>query len=351
MKYKKACAVILAAALILSCSACAKNVKTSIDEVVSSDAETSAAESMDSTTDSGITTDTSAATTTETTASAAQTTKKPTTTKKQEIIKKPVVQPKSDGSNGNSAAFTTTKATTVPPASSSDQQKLYQLYSAAYAKTTALKSIDADFSLVMNMSMSGQSSSANCSGNVKETMNGGDIKALVHESLQGSGESQTFDAYYANGYMYISTNGQKVKGKVDVSSFESQTSVSLSSKDLTEKDFQYAKSSVSNGYTTITMNLSGDSAGSILGSSLNESSQNSKNNYSDITVEVVITPDGYLKSLLIKCNVTETISTSSSTTPSDLKMDMTVKYTYNNPGQPVTITAPSDLNSYQEISE
>ncbi|MPN45171.1 hypothetical protein SDC9_192738 [bioreactor metagenome] len=78
--------------------------------------------------------------------------------------------------------------------------------------------------------------------------------------------------------------------------------------------------------------------------------------FSNASFIIAIGSNGYVKSTQLKCSVTVSAdvpdhSDYDSTVKTNINMDMTVSMTYNNPGQKVTITPPSDLANYQEASD
>lgn len=360
---KKILTICLAAVLILSFSSCSKAKNVPVDDQVTSDTEISSVsdETMETApeTTADTTTQTSAASTeaasTKTTA-AAKITKKTASTQPKSAksatqnLKNELNKGASTPSSSSSSSAPVKKVT--PPVStktvSAAQQQYYSTYQNAMKKTNSLTSMDYKSSTEMNFSGS-SAVSFKSDANMKVAKNGSDIKVIGEENVQGTGiDSIDMSFYYADGTFYLSTNGEKVKEKMNISDFESatETSVPSSSSGLTEDDFAYSESTSSNGETTITLNLTPESMKRMAGSSLSDIG--SDINFSELSYRCVINKDGYIVSEDIECNatVTETENGKSSTE----NMYLSVKLTINNPGQPVTITPPSDLSSYQDSS-
>lgn len=361
---KKILTICLAAALILSFSSCSKAKNVPVDDHSTSDSEISSASDTDETmettpdTDADTTAQTSAASTAATNANttAAQTTKKTTAAQPKSVknatqdLKNKISQAANTPSSNSSSAPV---KTVTPPVStktvSAAQQQYYATYQNAMRKTNSLTSMDYKSSTEMDFSGS-SAFSLKTSGSIKMARNGSDIKILEEENIQETGKSSSdISFYYADGTIYISANGEKVKGKADISDFESETATSVpsSSNGLTEDDFAYSKAESSNGETTITLDLTPETMKKMTGSSLSDISNNI--NFSELSYRCVINQNGYIVSETIECNgtVTETEKGKSSTE----KMYILIQTTLNNPGQPVTITPPSDLSSYQDSSD
>ena len=131
---------------------------------------------------------------------------------------------------------------------------------------------------------------------------------------------------------------------------------------LTEADFKNAKSTTAGGTTTITLTLSQAKLQELLGS-LAQNTASGFGDYdtgnspvfSNASFIIAIGWNGYVKSTQLKCSVT--VSTDmpdsndhTSTVKTNVNMNINISMTYNNPGQKVTITPPSDLADYQESS-
>lgn len=358
MKRTKITAVILSAALILSFSACTKSTKSIADDP-STDEETTYTD-INNTTDSIISTDfatladTSAASTTETTAAPAQTSQKANA-----AAKATKTNDKSDmfinAGSGGSTTVTTTKAVTVPTAAPAVQQSLYDIYKAAYNKTHALSSLNANYTSDAKGSMSGSFLyDDSYSGNYKMVSNGNDLTAQIQDNENFSGrsssQSSSLSFYFAGGYEYVSASNTKDRFQSDQTCMENDANVLHAAYCLPETDFKYAKSSVSNGSTTITLNPGSDSANKLIGESWDSSYKSGSNSFSDSTVVIVINPQGFISSIQITSNESEPLKNPNDGKIYTLILNDTMKITYNNPGQSVTVTAPSDLSSYKAIN-
>lgn len=373
---KKILTVCLAAALVLSFSSCSKAKKASVEEPVVSESEISSASDAEETeetmaeTSAETTTQTSVASTTaagtgKTTAakSANKTTSAPPKTTKDvtDDLKKKITNPIPSGDDSstapssNSSTGGNTVQNVTPPVSTKTptdiQKQYYAAYQKASQKTNALASFDYSTSLKLDMEETGQSSySLQETGNIKMATNGSNIKMLENETMQEiGGNSETMSLYYADGTLYLSVNGQKEKLKLDPSELQSETGVSLtgSSSDLSENDFAYSESTSSNGDTVITLDLTPESTKEIVNSSL--AGLGNDMNFSKIAFRFVINKDGYVVRQEMECNATLTETENGKTETANIYLSLTI--TLNNPGQPVTITPPSDLSSYKEITE
>lgn len=344
--------ILLAAAFILSFSACARRTKTNAGETALSEAESDDAEITDTLTD--ITdTMTSAETATETTAN--------TTTATVQTNKQTTATTKAQKAKDNSGIFdnlnnapklTTTKVTTGTTAAPASQQSAYDIYKAAFDKTNSLTSFDADFVSNSNASVSGTFLyDDSISGNYKMVRNGGSLKALIQENEKFKGSTtgsqiSNLSFYFANGKEYVSADDKFYKFESDQTRIENDAVVLHNSKALSEQDFEYAKFSTSNGYTTITLNPSSRSTETLVGSSWDSLYKYGSNTFTDATENIEINPQGYIDSIQLKCNEIEPLKNPNNNSLLALTMTNTMTVTYKNPGQPVTMTLPPDLSSF-----
>lgn len=356
--------VCLTAALILSLSSCAGSHKTVADETPVSESEISSetntgteeAEQTTSDTDVSTTDQTSTAPTTTTAASAPKTTaapSKPAQSNANNVAKAVGVQhnigssPANSSKTGGTAPVTNVK-TIDSKSSSTAQQKLYDAYQKAVTKTNSLNACDYDMSMQIQANENGKSYSETMSGNLKMVKSGSSFQLLSSENIQDGSQSANILFYYADGTLYLSNGSEKIKCSMDLSTMESttQTSVPSSSKELLEKDFEYSESSSSDGSTVITLNITPESLKKLYGNSFASTSDGA--NYFNASMQFVISKDGYLTSSLMKCNakLTTTVNGKQET----IDMYISYKMTLNNPGQPVTITPPAHLGTYQEIT-
>lgn len=233
---------------------------------------------------------------------------------------------------------------------------------ASSQKMNALTSTDSDFSVDMNIESSGTSLTTRSTGNAKAILNGSDTKYLVHTNSQVQGKTVDSDCYYSDGYVYVSSSGQKVKEKMDLSSFLSEEqSQSLLTNNYPENDFDSASVSTYDGDTIIDATIPAQDAQKIADSAAKNYlsklgiAQSINFQYSDINFELIVGSDGYVKSSNAKFTITMSLANStqpnvSNSSNAETKMSMTISNTYNNPGQAVTITPPSDLSSYKETA-
>lgn len=244
--------------------------------------------------------------------------------------------------------------------SSAPQQKPYEVYLASTQKMSALTSTDSDFTVDMTIEASGSSTAMKTTGNAKTVTNGTDVKCLIHSDIQMLGQTVNTDCYFADNYLYVSAAGQKIKQKMDLSTFMKSENQNILSASYPEKDFDSASITNADGDTTIQVILLAEDAqkifDSVTSSTLSKlgSGNSMKFQYSDISLEVTVNSDGYVKTTGAKCTVTMSLGSSAASSGTsvaadqDIKMDMTITNTYNNPGQSVTITPPSDLSVYKE---
>lgn len=192
--------------------------------------------------------------------------------------------------------------------------------------------------------------------------NGSDAKYLVHSSSQILGQTIDTDSYYDNNYLYLSMAGQKIKEKMDLSTFKKSENQSILSSNLDEKDFDTATITQADGSSTIDVTLSDEDAQKIFDSAASsilsklQDGDSLKFQYSNVTFEITVNPDGYVKTINANCTITmsgaigTTSTGSSSASDSTMKMDMKISSSFNNPGQDVTVTPPSDLSEYKETA-
>lgn len=225
-----------------------------------------------------------------------------------------------------------------------------EIYDAASKKSQELTSVDASCVMDMNMTQGEETMDISMDMDMKITgVNTDSMRYLMDGTTSTMGQSMDTHMYYEAGYCYMDLMGQKVKYAMDLDQITEQVTQSLGSSTM---DSSYmsdikAEKDGDNQILTFTADASKmDSyAKELMGTMGDTMDELGDVEYTikSVTGESVVNKDGYFSSAKVKMDMDMTMEGETVS----LTMDMDV--TYNNPGQDVEITAPTDLDSYMEV--
>ncbi len=270
------------------------------------------------------------------------------------------------GGNAGSEA-STTSTVTAPP----DARALYQEMN---AKMEPLTSMDANFSMRITILLGESSLVTNMEGTVRAA-GLPDKPALTADiSTSSMGQSVSMSLYYADNVMYIAAKDAYMDSKIKIpvptelpenSDDETQEELLAALKEkaalLQEKMLDSAVAIEKNGDTQITLTipavdlwhfieaLSSELPEDTFSGDLDLSAQPEM---SDLAVTLTMNSERYLTEMLMECEAVAPVQTEESSSVSSgsntVRVSLSVKL--NNPGEPVEIIQPADLDSYQEQS-
>lgn len=222
------------------------------------------------------------------------------------------------------------------------------LYDEASKKVSEMSSMDMDYDMSMTMTQGEETIDMTMSMNMKmDGMNTENMQYLATGKTSAMGQDMDMQMYYADGYYYMETMGQKMKYAMDIPSLMEQINQSVEGANMDSSYMKEisAKADGDNQILTFTADASKMDAYvqdvmSAMGSAANM--EGVTYTIKEVSGETVVNKDGYFTTSKIKMVMEMTVQGETM----NVNMDMTG--IYNNPGQPVTITAPS-LDGYTEI--
>lgn len=223
-----------------------------------------------------------------------------------------------------------------------------ELYDTASKKASEMTSMDMDYDMTMTMAQGGESIDVTMSMNMKmDGINTEDMRYLATGTTSAMGQDVDMQMYYADGYYYMETMGQKMKYAMDVNALMEQVQQSVEGANMDSsylKDIS-AKEDGDNQILTFTADASKmDSYVQDVMSAMGSAANMEGVSYTikEVSGESVVNKDGYFTTAKIKMVMEMTMQGET------MNVDMNMNAVYNNPGQPVTITEPN-LDGYTEI--
>lgn len=221
----------------------------------------------------------------------------------------------------------------------------------ASQKSSTLNEMDGTLAMDITMTMAGQELKMPITGDIKYVKAEDKLEMLTNMNMELMGQKLDMAVYYKDGYMYTSAMDQKVKIATDIETATKQAmSVAPVESDMlkevtTEKVDGGTKYIVTidetkmNDYLTQVLGSTMGSAGMGVGT-MNLS--NMKDYY------MVVNSEGYVTEQNISCDMTMNVNGGEAVGEVEVQATMALNLKVNNPGKPVTITAPADLDAYVE---
>lgn len=235
---------------------------------------------------------------------------------------------------------------------------VYEQYVQAAAKTNALGQMDADVNMEMSMGIAGSTFQTTVSGTMKADHSGGSPVMDMALNMALLGQSIDMHVYYADGVAYYDAQGTKYKMALPIDQLKEQTD------QVSTQILQFDESAILKSMATsekegsrYRVTVSADAIQSYLKDAMGSTMQNSDSSslvdlnsmnlqFSDVDVSFLIGKDGYIHEQTLQFTCTADMDAmSSGVMTGEMEMTYDATVTYNNPGQPVTITAPN-LNEY-----
>ena len=220
------------------------------------------------------------------------------------------------------------------------------LYKEAVAKTGKLESIDVSMKVTMDMTAAGESITVTTTTGIQLDQSASTPKMAMKSNVEVPGQGNVeLMMYYADGYIYLDSNGQKVK---QAASSEDALSgaAGMAVEEIEEKAFKDLKMETKDGVTTLTFTADGaqmtEYVQTLLASSQTVTSADELK-ISDVTGKVTVNKDQYITGMTMNIPLTMTVS------GQEFTCNLALDITYNNPGQPVNIDFP-DFSEYTEIA-
>lgn len=229
-------------------------------------------------------------------------------------------------------------------------EQVYQTYNTGIEKFNQLDSFDMSVDVNMNMQLKGTKLDIPITMSMQSSNLSSDPEYLVNSSITILGAQTTSQVYYKNGYVYLAAAKNKYKQAMSLDDMKKNyatASIDIFNKDLLKQ----ARLTKTKDGSTITVLLNGNTLKDKLNSmffNMDTLFENfggvEKFSFGNLSATLNYNNDGYLTSEVINYDMNCT----DSSTPLNAKVKCT--FNINNPGQPVAITPPADLNTYISIS-
>ena len=223
------------------------------------------------------------------------------------------------------------------------------IYDEASKKTSELKDMDLTTNVAMTMSQGDQTIDVTTAMDIQMTgANTEDMRYLATGKTSMAGQDIYMSMYYEGGYYYMETMGQKIKYAMDLNQLMEQVKQSTEGanmessymKEITaKKDGENqrltftADAEKMDAYVQDIMSSMGTAAAGMEGVTYK---------IKEASGEAVVNKDGYFSSMKIKMLMDMEVQGET------ISIDMDTDAVYRNPGQVVTLAAPS-LDGYQEV--
>ena len=223
------------------------------------------------------------------------------------------------------------------------------IYDEASKKTSELKDMDLTTNVAMTMSQGDQTIDVTTAMDIQMTgVNTEDMRYLATGKTSMAGQDIDMSMYYEGGYYYMETMGQKIKYAMDLNQLMEQVKQSTEGanmessymKEITaKKDGENqrltftADAEKMDAYVQDIMSSMGTAAAGMEGVTYK---------IKEASGEAVVNKDGYFSSMKIKMLMDMEVQGET------ISIDMDTDAVYRNPGQVVTLAAPS-LDGYQEV--
>ena len=250
-------------------------------------------------------------------------------------------------------------------AAAEDPQAVYQ---AAEEKTNALTSMDVGGTgtitvAVEDRSTGGmtQTASMDMGFNLDMQVNAEDpqnpqMKMLMDMSMLG--ETINMEMYFRDQYLYMNTAGEKMKMPFNIAELSAEIEQASAAQlgDLTGllgQDFSsfytdFAMTENADGTKTITFGIDSAKMNDLYSQLVTAMGlalpQDVSVAYRDINCSCVVDTNGYLS------RMTMVMGADMSDSVTSIKLDMDISMEYRNPGQPVSVVFPDDLDTYPDVS-
>ncbi len=159
-------------------------------------------------------------------------------------------------------------------------------------------------------------------------------KAMMLVETQMFGMDIAAEMYYADGYIYTNTLGEKTKTKDSIDTLEQFKNTAINI-----KDFEDIKVTKKDGITTLEFKMSNDQLNQMLGESMNDTLGIDAMKYTDTNIVVTVNPDNTIKDMIISLVATMSVEAQEA----NINVDITMSYTDYNTAK---VTLPADLDSY-----
>ncbi len=247
------------------------------------------------------------------------------------------------------------------------KQSAYDLIKNAVEKTSKLDSYEMEMNVRSVTDVFGEKIETPISFNVKvEGASGSSLKASGKMAMSLLGTSIDADYYQENGVLYLAIDGTKLKLAADSKEAQSFT-FSDTEKSILKALPEDVVKEVTNiqhddGSRTVSAMIDGEKFSGIFsdlisGYSNEETYANMVNDLktgidiSNANVTVTVLPNGYVGEYELQFDMNVRLSSAAQNMDFSTKLSLDASLVFKDPGSKVTVTAPSDLSGYQDVSQ
>lgn len=227
----------------------------------------------------------------------------------------------------------------------------YEMFTAA--KEKANEQQDMDMSMEMNIKVTQNAVTAEIPAKISAKIKDASTNPVMQMDMQMTipmlGDINVA-LYYADGVAYMDSMGAKTKksiSKEDFANDEAMSSMTDMSQindlfNIDEKDFVVKETKKEDGKTVLTLKLPSSYINKLISESMTKEYTQGDYEFSDMDCEITLNEEGYMTTFVMDTSATGTAEGTA------ISMELSYTVTVNNPGKPVEIQAPADLDSYQE---
>lgn len=233
------------------------------------------------------------------------------------------------------------------------------LYTEAMEKTATLTDMEMQANVDMTMELLGMSMNMKTSVDMK----GQDLTAenpLLDMKMKTSvfGQEVDMQTWYSDGYYYVDMMDTKAKVEMPLEEVMKQAEGGATSETISKEAFKEITATKEDKNTVITYVADGAQMSEQIKKSMSalEDMQIDLDEISmtveDVTGTVTVNPEGYVIAQTMETVINMTMGEiAEGVDGGEMTMKMKMDSTYTNPGQPVTVTLPEDLDTYMEIDK
>lgn len=243
--------------------------------------------------------------------------------------------------------------------STTNELTAYELIDSAIKKTQALDSLDMKMIMSMKMTVEGESVEMPVEYYIKAVdIHSKNPRMSMVMNTEIIGMSVDMDFYLEDGYYYVSTMGKNMKMKAEAG--DGYDVLGQSNNLMVDLDQKYLKDTKiitnNDGSKTVKLEMDRDAFKNEFKDLLDSTGEDTAEllgiteediSISNAVVEITVDQDGYVDTYDVKFDMNIVMDGEGSS--NSISVELVAGIDYNNPGQPVTVTAPEGYKNYPEV--
>lgn len=237
--------------------------------------------------------------------------------------------------------------------SSCKQETAYETYTNAYNKTVSLTDFDMTVDGEVKISTCGVTYTMPINGVIKMIKDDEEKSIMMDMTMATSimDMEMTIGIIYDGEWAYINTVGTKSKKQLTYDKIE-EVLANRKKVELSESDFEGVEFTKENGRKSATLTISGDTLKNSMLEALSSKMNDNGNEFwenltmDDIELTPFINEEGYLDETDIKGAASFSADLVGTGAETEVSVVFDFSVTYNNIGEPVSISAPEDADDY-----